>query len=123
MKNMEDKLQKAQRLEDEAQKLRGEAHEERHRIQLQKEEEFRNIEKIDVYTSDDYCGLEVEGYDFYYGYEVTYCDIHKLKCPDSCELSEWAFQAKVDGKVVMTLPKSKLHPVKNEVPFWYLVAG
>jgi hypothetical protein len=69
--------------------------------------------------------LQSGKYDFYYGYEVTVCPEHDLKCPEGydCDKAEWAFQAKVDDKVVMTIPTSKLHPVKNEVPFWYLVAG
>lgn len=75
---------------------------------------------MDVYTSDDYCGLESGKYKFYFGYEETFCEEHGT---ESCDDSEWAFTAQVDDKEVMRIPKSKLHPTKDEVPFWYLVAG
>ena len=121
-----DKLQKAQELEQEAQQLRNEAHEEERKAELKIQQEFRNKE-FDVYTSDDYCGLEVGKYKFYYGYEETsFCPKHGIEDCFSrfdCPENEWAFTVKVDGKEVMRLSKSKLHPEKNEVPFWYLVAG
>ena len=122
---MNDKLQEAQELENKARELRFQAMEEKRKAERKAEEEFKGKHKMDVYTSDDYCGMESGRYEFYYGYEETWCPKHKAECPDDyeCDLSEWAFTAKVDGIEEMRLPKSKLHPVKGEVPFWYLIAG
>jgi hypothetical protein len=118
-----DKLQEAQELEKKAQQLRQEAREEERKNEWKTKEEFEKVMNMDIYTSDDYCGLEVDKYKFYYGYEETFCIQHGTKCPDYCDDQEWAFTAEVDGKEVLRLPKSKVHPTKNEEPFWYLVAG
>lgn len=120
-----DKLQKAQQLEREAKELRYQAAEEKRAAERKEKEAFEKQNNMDVYTSDDYCGLEAGRYQFYYGYEEVWCVDHGPACPEGydCEKSEWAFTAQIDGKEVMRLPKSKLHPEKGEVPFWYLVAG
>ena len=121
-----DKLQEAQELENKVKQLRMEAHAEKRRLEFKKEEEFRKESKLDVYTSDDYCGLEVGDYSFYYGYEVTVCPVksHNKNCEDNgCEKREWAFEAKVKDKSVLVLATSELHPKEGEEPFWYLVAG
>lgn len=123
---MTDKEAEAQKLEDQARRLRLEANEEKRMLELKKKEEFNQKNKMDVYTSDDYCGLEAGRYSFYYGYEVTVCPVknHKENCEDNgCEKREWAFEAKVGGKRVMLLSKSQVHPEEGEEPFWYLVAG
>lgn len=75
---------------------------------------FRANEGIDVYTSDDYCGLRAGPYVFYYGYEVTEGDD---------EDAEWCFQATVGNKIVMTIPRSKLWPSDREEPFFHLLTG
>lgn len=121
-----DKLQKAQELEREAQDLRRDAMEEKRRVELKAKEEFREKNNIDVYASDDYCGLEAGKYKFYYGYEETVCPKHgKKDCSNQwdCEKAEWAFTAEVDGKEVLRLPQSQIYPEKGEEPLWYLVAG
>lgn len=123
---MDDKLQKAQELEKQAQQLRYEAREEKRRAELKAKEEFVTTKKMNVYTSDDYCGLTADKYSFYYGYEETVCSVksHRKNCEDyGCEKREWAFTADVDGKEVLRLPTSQLHPTQGEEPFWYLVAG
>lgn len=123
---MNDKLQKAQELKRQAQQLEYEAHEEKRQAELKAKREFEEKEKMDVYTSDDYCGLTAGKYSFYYGYEETVCPVksHRKNCEDNgCEKREWAFTADVDGKEVMRLSQSQLHPETGEEPFWYLVAG
>ena len=124
MKN--DKLLEAQELERKAQELRRDAYEVKRQEELKKEEEFRTKEKLDVYTSDDYCGLTTGDYSFYYRYEITVCPVksHRKNCEDNgCGKREWAFEAKIKGKTVMTMGKSEVHPEEREEPFWYLVAG
>ena len=97
-----------------------------------RQEEDRKINKfeestgIHIYTSDDYCGLELPFIHFYYGYEETYCKKHgkNKDCEDrDCEKNEWAFTVTIRKKEVMRIPKSKLHPEKEGQPFWYLIAG
>lgn len=122
-----DKLKEAQELERKASQLRMEAHAEAHQKKVAKEQKFREDNDLDVYTSDDYCGLSASKYSFYYGYEVTVCPKHgknsDCEGEHDCEKNEWAFEATVNGKVVMTMPTSKLHPKEGEDPFWYLIAG
>ena len=92
---------------------------------LHLEKEFKEKNNTNVYYSDDYAGLEVGKYSFYFGYEVTVCPKHKNKdCEDlyDCDLREWAFQAKIDNKVVMTVPASELWFEHKDV-LEYLLLG
>lgn len=73
-------------------------------------DKFTEETGIDVYTSDDYAGLSLGNLHFYYGYEVT-------------EDDEWCFTVTKGDRELFKMPMSKLHPEKDEVPFWYLVAG
>ena len=70
--------------------------------------EKKQLEKttgVDVYGSDDYWGLSVGKYKFYFGYEYLMC----LKHSDcSCDDKEWCFVASVDDKEVMRIPESRL---------------
>lgn len=95
--------------------------------QLSREIDFYNEKGIDVYTSDDYCGMSVGKYVFYFGYEETICPKHKTnteRCNDTdCELGEWAFTATVDNKEVLRVPQSQLHPKQYEEPFFHLLTG
>ncbi len=67
-----------------------------------------------LYESSDYAGCSARGVNFYYGYEVTKCSKCRkvdngdceVTCPDADQ--EWCFEAKRDGKVVMTLSASEL---------------
>lgn len=103
-------MSRIQQLEEEVRRLKLAEHEKRRLAKLKKEEEWRKDNEMDVYTSDDYCGLRIGSYQFYFGYEVT-------------KGGEWCFTADVDGKQVMKLKQSEVHPEEGEVPFWYLVAG
>lgn len=69
------------------------------------------MSKSKFYWSDDYAGLEANGIRFYYGYEVTLED-------------EWCFEMSKDGKVLATIPASKLGKVNNpDEPPEMLMAG
>jgi len=103
-------MSKIQDMEEELHRLKWAEHQKKFQAKLQAEEEFRKAHNIDVYTSDDYCGLTSGKYTFYYGYEVT-------------KNGQWCFTADVDGKEVMRLKTSELWPENDEEPFWYLVAG
>ena len=95
-------------------------------VKMSKKKKFIKDTGIEVYTSDDYCGLELKGISFYYGYEETDCPKHsnKEECEEKdCEEREWCFVAKNNGKVVTRMRRSEIHPEENEEPFWYLVAG
>lgn len=97
-------------LEDEVRRLKLAEHEKKRQVALKKEREWREENKMDVYTSDDYCGLRSGKFSFYFGYEVT-------------KGGEWCFTADIDDKQVMKLKQSEVHPKTGEEPFWYLVAG
>ena len=115
-----------QELENELAQRRRDESEAKRREEYKKEEIFRKAEKIDVYTSDDYCGMTNGKYDFYYGYEVTECAIksHRKNCEDNgCEKREWCFTASVDNKEVMKIRKSLLWHDSGDEPFFYLLAG
>jgi len=116
-----------QELEDEVRVRKMQEHKQKYQAQIKKEEDFRKETGVDVFTSDDYCGMVGGKYSFYFGYEETVCPKHKTnteRCDDlDCELSEWAFTATVDGKEVMRLPQSRLHPKQGEEPFFHLLTG
>lgn len=85
--------------------------ERKRRERMNKEDEFRKENKLNIYSSDDYAGLVTEHYSFYFGYEETACPKHKNKdCEDlyDCELREWCFVANVGGKEVMRIRASEL---------------
>jgi len=91
-------------------------------------DDFESKTNIKVYTSDDYCGLELDGVSFYYGYEATECPIKSHKTEQDCDYlccdkREWCFTVNIKDKEMMKIPTSKLHPERGEEPFWYLVAG
>jgi hypothetical protein len=95
--------------------------------QNDKEEVFRKLKKISVYTSDDYCGMSCGDYSFYYGYEVTRCPVKSHKDDDDCyekdcDRREWCFVATHNGKEVLMLPTSELLPKQDE-PYAYLLSG
>lgn len=94
---------------------------------LEKKEQFRKDSNIDVYTSDDYCGMSDGKHSFYYGYEVTDCPVkshtkEELCEAYDCEKREWCFTADVGGKEIMKLRKSQLWTDEEE-PFFYLLSG
>jgi len=94
---------------------------------LKKEVEFLKDRKIDVYTSDDYCGMSDGQISFYYGYEVTGCKIHGSgECEgQDCEMSEWCFQATDcnNGRILASYATSELWHRAGEKPYLYLLAG
>lgn len=115
-------------LRAEAARIEREQHEKERIMKRQKKQDFIKKTGIDVYTSDDYCGLEAKGISFYYGYEVTACPVNSHKDEDDCyekdcDKREWCFVATENGVEVMKLTKSELHPEEGEEPFWYLIAG
>lgn len=117
-----------QELRNEADRIESAQREAARLTKLQKKKDFIKRTGIDVYTSDDYCGLEANGVSFYYGYEVTMCPVNSHKNSDdcyekNCEKREWCFVATEKDKEVMKLTKSQLHPEEEEEPFWYLIAG
>lgn len=62
---------------------------------------------VDVYGSDDYWGLSVGKYKFYFGYEKLTCLQHgDRNC--SCEDKEWCFTADIEDVEVMRIPESRL---------------
>jgi hypothetical protein len=100
-----------QELRNEADRIENEERERERMRQIKKKEEFEHVSGIEVYTSDDYCGLTTKNISFYFGYEVT------------DENDEWCFTVTKNGKKFMKIPKTKLHPEQREEPFWYLIAG
>ncbi len=112
----------------EATRIENEDYGKREKERLRKRDEFEKLYDIQVYTSDDYCGLSVGNISFYYGYEVSFCPIKSHKTEDDCyekdcDKREWCFTAEKDGKEILKMPQSKIHPREDEEPFWYLVAG
>ena len=74
-------------------------------IRRYEKKELEKATGVNVYGSDDYWGLSVGKYKFYFGYESEMC----LKHSDcSCEDKEWCFTAGVDEKEVMRIPESRL---------------
>lgn len=116
-----------QELKDELRIKEMQEYERQRKAKLEKEENFRKENGVDVYTSDDYCGMSNGTCSFYYGYEVTACPKHKGKehCwrDEDCELREWCFTADVDNKEVMRLRTSQLWGEDGEEPFFYLLGG
>lgn len=113
-------------LKDELRKLEMEELANKQTQARQKEETFRKATGIDVYTSDDYCGMSNGIVSFYFGYEVTMCPKHKYQetCErNDCDLSEWCFTADIETTEVMKLPASKISATEGEEPFWYLISG
>lgn len=85
------KREKAFQLKEEARKLEYEAADEEEREQRRKEEIYQETQNIDIYSSDDYAGLDAGKYHFYFGYEETMCLVksHKEDCEDNgCEKRE-----------------------------------
>lgn len=99
-----------QELEDELWIKKQQEHERKRLAALAKEKNFRKENGVDVYTSDDYCGMSVGDISFYYGYEVT-------------QKGEWCFTATVGEKEVLRLRTSQLWGEDNEEPFFYLLGG
>ena len=97
-------------LEKQLQELRYSEAETKRKQRQEALECFRELQGIDVYTSDDYCGLGVGDIHFYYGYEVE-------------ENEEWGFTVSKQKKEIFRLPKSKLWPEEGEEPYCYLLAG
>lgn len=113
-------------LREEARKIELEEAHNKCQERIKERNKFEEETGIEVYTSDDYCGLVSGDMVFYYGYEETYCPIksHKKDCEDyGCEKREWCFVVSKKGKEIMRIPASKIHPENGEEPFWYLVAG
>jgi hypothetical protein len=115
-------------LESKLRRLKMEEYEKDRLAKLKLEEEFRKKTKVDVYTSDDYCGMSNGKYSFYYGYEVTKCPVKSHKDDDdcytnNCDLREWCFTADIDGKEVLRLTRSELWEGRADEPFFYLLAG
>lgn len=61
--------------------------------------------KHDVYMSDDYAGLKIGRYHFYYGYEKLVCTNHN---DEDCQNCEWAFVATLDDRELMRIGYSQL---------------
>lgn len=62
---------------------------------------------VEVYGSDDYCGMVTGERAFYYGYERTSCPNHGTEeC--ECDEREWCFTAREDGKEVARYTTSEL---------------
>ena len=73
---------------------------------------------VDIYTSDDYAGLEVGCLRFYYGYEIT------TTPEDEDDPGEWCFQCTDSGHVVCTFPRSALVPAPDDgTPYSGVLAG
>lgn len=116
----EEQQAKAYALEREAQEIRNNANIQMQRIELKREQQFRATVGLDCYAANDYCGLKVGRYRFYYGHEYT---VPPDPEDDWDENIEWAFVAWIDGEEVLRLPTSELHPKSDEEPLFYLVAG
>ncbi len=111
-----------QELRAEASRIEQQQREKKQSELRKKRDDFEQKHNMRIYTSDDYCGLELKKVTFYYGYEEALCPFHKLKDCE-CDEKEWCFVVKEKGKETTRIPKSKLHPEADEEPFWYLVAG
>lgn len=97
-------------------------------VAREKEKAFKEATKIDVYTSDDYCGMSNGMYSFYFGYEETECPVkshykEELCEAHDCEKREWCFTASIGSKEVMRLRQSQCSAVESEEPFFYLLGG
>lgn len=86
-------------------------------LERRRERAIEELTGVRAYGSDDYWGLCVGRYKFYYGYERTMC----LKHTDcSCEDKEWCFTAEVDNEEIMRIPKSRLGQDRG---VWNLLHG
>jgi hypothetical protein len=74
-------------------------------------ERFTERTKVNVYSSDDYCGMSNGTFSFYYGYEET------------DENEEWCFVAKEHGVEVFRLPAPELWHDGSDNMLTHLVAG
>ncbi len=103
---LRDKLNRAaQKTTVEGSDLRGRARNVERELARREEKALKEKTGVHVYGSDDYVGMSIGRYQFYFGYEMTMC----LKHADcSCDDKEWCFTAMVDGKEVMRIPRSKL---------------
>ena len=113
--------------EQELKKAAMETREIERRLEQEKEEKIESKSKVQVYTSDDYAGMECKKYNFYFGYEHTYCKKHgndsKLCSETDCDNVEWAFVVEdKKGKELFRLPESKLITEVN-APLVGLVHG
>lgn len=113
-----------QELEIELKQAKQAEYEKKRLDKQRKEKEFKELNKTDVYYSDDYAGMNAGKYSFYFGYEQTYCPEHSNKnCEDNgCELREWCFTADMEGREVMRIPASKLWFEHKDV-LEYLLLG
>lgn len=117
-----------QELENELRVKKLQEYESKRRAELATLDSFREEHDINIYTSDDYCGMSVGNFSFYYGYEVTECPVKSHTKEELCEAyncdkREWCFTADVDGKEVMRLRASQLWGKEGEEPFFYLLGG
>lgn len=123
-KLVSDKLTEAYRLEQEAARLRREAHVAKQRRQMARERAFEEQSGIDIGLSDDYAVLAVGGHRFYFGYEFTIPED-----PGDDDDAEWAFvvhSMSADGRArdeIMRMPQSAVHPSEREDPAFYLLCG
>lgn len=120
--------EKKKRLEKELNDIHEIQQKEQLKKQNEKEAKFREEHDIDVYTSDDYCGMTCSKYSFYFGYEVTECPIKSHKdeedCDNkNCDKREWCFVASIDDKDVMKKRASQIWFKEGDEPFFYLLAG
>jgi len=115
-------------LEKKLQKMKWDKYEEDRKALESKKDKFSKENEIDIYGSDDYCGMSVGRFSFYYGYESTKCTKHPKKDKDWCEehdcdWRERCFTAEIDDKEVMCLPTSELRGDGSEDIFYYLLSG
>jgi len=121
---MDKRLSEANKLENEARKLKNDYFNEQQSIKRKEQAEWEKNENIDVYAKSDYAGLKLGEIEFYYGYEDTFCEEHgSQRCVDFCDKSEWAFTVRLKGEEVIRIPQSKLHPKAGEEVMFYLLAG
>jgi hypothetical protein len=106
---MNDKLTEAYKLEQKAEQLRNEARQEQRQKEVREERAFMDS-GLRISVASDYASLTVDDLGFYFGYEEEVD-------------GEWAFIASDNGKEVLRLAKSKVHPRKGETPEYYLLAG
>ena len=74
--------------------------------------------KLDIYYSDDYAGLELEGISFYFGYEEI-------------KGGEWTFTVRKGKKLLMKLSQSEIEEQISyqspsdfdDEPYGFLLAG
>jgi len=78
-----------------------------HQEKLKRQKAIGDKNKVNTYYASDYAGMSCERFKFYFGYEETFCPIHKTKC--GCVAEEWAFVAwdKTENEL-MRIPKSEL---------------